>query len=1122
MNGKYSAKVDTDKIKEKRKHKMKKRLLSVLLMLAMVVCLMPAALAADETETGTAIETLAETTNVAFIDTMAKLVEAVKTANSTITVGAVLTVAEGETYDLNLNGCTVNMGAYYIENKGTLTISNGTLVSNSSANETNGAPLYNNGGTLTVASGTYTGMIAALRVNGGTATIEDGTFNVTSTNGSSNCVIRMKGGELTINDGTFNGNNSENPGEGCGIMSADGGTTEINGGTFNNFAGQPGSIFGRGTGVTVKGGTFNFTGTEGYSYQYCLANYLADGYEVDDNGVVARATKVYEVSNKDELDTALGAAKDGDTIKLTADIDYTGAYALVIDKQITLDLGDNTLTTNSTNQGGIHLKGNCTLKNGTLVHKGAVAAIKAWNVTALEDLVIEAIKTDAKYPIGGIVVQNVATNRIDTIKNVTIKGAGLTNGIETYNCGDATQNVIGSMENVKIDAKGTGMLISAPCGTATNCDIKGGVSGIEIWIKGTYSATLTLDNCTVTGGKQAVYAHDEFTSNPDAVNDGTLELTVSGGTNITTDDITLTIARAKKVEGVLEEVMENAVAKIGYTYYSTLDKAFTAANSGDEVTILKADTYALPGSVSGKNLTITGAVDGVVFDNIGAKNMGSANVTFNNVTFDYYPNVNYTGLQHSGNLEYNNCTFNGQVFLYGTSETFNECTFNQNSADAYNVWTYGADVVAFNKCTFNCAGKSVLVYNEGDGATDLTVTDTDFIASAPVDGKAAIEIDTSLMPEGTDIVIDAETTATGFATGSVSGNSLWNNKKGDNTVVVVDGTQVWPYPTITITVNPADAAVVIKQGDAVIGTASGDYTLPNGTYTYSVSKSGYYTSNGSFTVSGENQTITVNLTEIVYIPTFRVSVEQADNGSVKAGSMIAVQGQIVTLTVTPDEGYVLGTLTVTDARGKEVTVTESNGKYTFRMPGSAATVSASFLEDYTLVDLPYTDVTDDAENYAAIAYMYEKGLMIGTSTDEYIFNGDMTMTRAQIAMILYRLAGEPETTYTGVFTDAPKGAWYTEAVEWAASEGIINGVGNDAFAPSREITVVELSALVYRYAQCQLNGVCEAADWATESAAAMTWCVENGVLAADASAAALADRNLAAEMFYSVYILLNK
>ena len=103
-----------------------------------------------------------------------------------------------------------------------------------------------------------------------------------------------------------------------------------------------------------------------------------------------------------------------------------------------------------------------------------------------------------------------------------------------------------------------------------------------------------------------------------------------------------------------------------------------------------------------------------------------------------------------------------------------------------------------------------------------------------------------------------------------------------------------------------------------------------------------------------------------------------------------------------------------------------------------------------------------------------------------------------------------------------QGQWYTEAVEWAASKGIINGVGDDSFAPGREITVVELAALTYRYAQCQQSGKCESADWATESAAAMTWCVENGVLSEGIDTAAIADRNLAAEMFFAIDALIQK
>ncbi len=245
----------------------------------------------------------------------------------------------------------------------------------------------------------------------------------------------------------------------------------------------------------------------------------------------------------------------------------------------------------------------------------------------------------------------------------------------------------------------------------------------------------------------------------------------------------------------------------GYTSYKKLEDAVEGATDGDVITIITNHngSYKVP---SGKNITITGAdvmpfikempKEPIKFANIGAHNMYGASMTFNNVTFDYYPNVKYTGLQHSGNLVYNNCTFEGQPFLYGTSETFNNCTFNQNSSDAYNVWTYGAAQVAFNECTFNSAGKSVLVYNEGACATDLTVTDTKFIATATVDDKAAIEIDCSSMPKGTSIVIngvdEGKTTATGFGTNTKSGSSLWNDKKvvegapngGTSSEVIID------------------------------------------------------------------------------------------------------------------------------------------------------------------------------------------------------------------------------------------------------------------------------------------------------------------------------------------------
>ncbi len=217
-----------------------------------------------------------------------------------------------------------------------------------------------------------------------------------------------------------------------------------------------------------------------------------------------------------------------------------------------------------------------------------------------------------------------------------------------------------------------------------------------------------------------------------------------------------------------------------------------ALTAGDNVAITVAGTYAVP---TGKNLTITGAVDGVKFNMASPVGIHSS-MTFNNVTFEYSSNNDYIGLQHAGDMVYNNCIINGQVFLYGTSETFNNCTFNQNSSDAYNVWTYGAKEVAFNECTFNSAGKSVLIYSEDKNLfNDVAVTKCTFKATSSVDGKAAIEMDSSLT-RGIKLTIDGETTATGFDEGNASGNTLWNNKKGNNNdanndiTVIVDGETV--------------------------------------------------------------------------------------------------------------------------------------------------------------------------------------------------------------------------------------------------------------------------------------------------------------------------------------------
>ncbi len=232
-------------------------------------------------------------------------------------------------------------------------------------------------------------------------------------------------------------------------------------------------------------------------------------------------------------------------------------------------------------------------------------------------------------------------------------------------------------------------------------------------------------------------------------------------------------------------------ASIEEGFYTNLAAAAADAQDGD-IIVLAAGEYDITGANFG-TVTVKAADDAAVTidvpDHTPTADLPhqdyNANVTFENVTLDFYPNGNYNGLQYN-TVICNGCTINGQMFLYAlTSDTFNNCIFNQNDSNSYNVWTYTSKHATFNDCTFNCAGKGLLVYNEGAVST-VNVVDTDFIASEAVDGKAAIEI--SAYGGAAFVTVDNETTADGFATGNNSENTLWNVKDAttlNDTVVEV-------------------------------------------------------------------------------------------------------------------------------------------------------------------------------------------------------------------------------------------------------------------------------------------------------------------------------------------------
>ena len=202
------------------------------------------------------------------------------------------------------------------------------------------------------------------------------------------------------------------------------------------------------------------------------------------------------------------------------------------------------------------------------------------------------------------------------------------------------------------------------------------------------------------------------------------------------------------------------------------------------VELKKDGTYTLP-KMDSKDVTIIGTKDTVI--DMKNKDNKASSASFEGVTVNFGTD-NYVGFKHTGKLTYKDCTITGKQFLYANDVEFINCTFVQDAVD-YNVWTYGAGSVLFKDCNFDCKGKAVLIYNEGTlAAQNVEFQNCKFNASAPVTGKAAIEIDCTFTSY--NVVIDKATAdnVAGFADGSVSGSSVWNVKKGDKpTTVTVAG-----------------------------------------------------------------------------------------------------------------------------------------------------------------------------------------------------------------------------------------------------------------------------------------------------------------------------------------------
>ena len=229
-------------------------------------------------------------------------------------------------------------------------------------------------------------------------------------------------------------------------------------------------------------------------------------------------------------------------------------------------------------------------------------------------------------------------------------------------------------------------------------------------------------------------------------------------------------------------------------------------------------------------------------------------------------------------------------------------------------------------------------------------------------------------------------------------------------------------------------------------------------------------------------------------PTYSVTTpSKSENGKVSLDKSTAKKGDTVTVTVTPDAGYQLDKLTVTDKNGNVLKLTDKgDGKYSFTMPDGKVEIKAVFAKE--VETSPFGDVSTDAYYYKAVQWAQEKGITDGISSN--LFGPKQPCTRSQIVTFLWRAAGSPESKGTAAgMTDVVPGSYYAKAVAWAIENGITTGTAEGTFSPDATCTRAQAVTFLARAQNAKATGKTAFSDVPADSyfADAVAWAQANGV-----------------------------
>ena len=380
---------------------------------------------------------------------------------------------------------------------------------------------------------------------------------------------------------------------------------------------------------------------------------------------------------------------------------------------------------------------------------------------------------------------------------------------------------------------------------------------------------------------------------------------------------------------------------------------------------------------------------------------------------------------------------------------------------------------------FTPAVETTLRYTNGDGVQKE--------ATSMADGRAAIYEESGIQG---DVYLESQQGDTEYF-GTLYNENLVSSEK--------DSTQLELYPVNYMTLRKAaQVPIYLKKPDGTPylgqvtvhgGVYLNDAYAPDARLDTDDGKEGYTVNlaqdNGAHTldivVTSGDKTHTYRV-EITRPSTgggtggggstrYPITLPEEDHGTVSVSPSRASSGQTVTITVTPDEGYKVGSVTVKRPNGSTVPVTgQGNGKYIFTMPSGGVTVDVTFIPE----DWPFVDVTEDKWYYDAVAYVYQQGIMVGMS--ETTFEPNTTVNRAQVVQMLYNLEGQPQVSGDSGFSDIWDDQWYAKAVAWASANDVVAGYEDGTFRPTRAVTREEFAQILYNYAKCKGYGLSASAD----------------------------------------------